>query len=858
MDDLKEYREKRNFARTAEPSGRRSSEKKRRAEKRERPEKAERASKTKRAAKAKDSALKFTVQLHAARRLHYDLRLEWRGVLLSWAVPKGPSFRLGDKRLAVRVEDHPLEYADFEGVIPKGEYGGGTVLLWDEGTWEPLGDPDAGLRDGSLKFTLKGARLYGKWALVRMKEGDNWLLLKERDAFAKQDAGIEAFQTSVRSGRTLEQIAAQGAKNPFQNAEVCLAEPADEPPEGEEWLFEVKYDGYRALAFVEAGEVRLVSRNEKSFGNRFQNVCEALKQTLGARAAVLDGELVVADENGRTDFSALQRGGSGTPVYLAFDLLALDGKDLRGLPLTERKAMLENLLEDAPEDLRFSRHVRGRGRESLDAAKEFGFEGVVAKRADAPYRGGRKGDWVKIKCFCRQEFVIGGYVRTGKRGKCASALLLGFFEDGRLRYAGRAGTGWQQSEGEALAERLDALARSDSPFSDPVPKKRGEEIRFAKPETVAEIRFAEWTPEGVLRQASFLGLREDKSADKVKKETARARGEKAARPDSGLRSDSGLPVLYGVEISHPDRPVFSKPKITKLRVAEYYACVADRMLTCARGRILSVVRCHKGAEGGCFFKKHPDGDCEGKGVTLVTNAEGETSEYFYLEDERGLLSEVQLGTVEFHLWGSRAADKERPDLMVFDLDPDEGMPLSRVRKGVRDLKEVLDALGLSAFLKVSGGKGYHVVVPFVARAGWETFSEFAHGIAQTLEAAYPERYTANMRKSKRADKIFIDWVRNGRGATSVAPYSLRARAGAKVAMPVFWEELDQIPPDGIDLDAALDRLSMPDPWADLGRSGIALADGQIAKSAGNPAKPCCFWGAKRDIINSNPTGRIFQ
>lgn len=808
MEKLREYHKKRDFGRTGEPSGKTRGEK-------------------------KDKKLKYVVQYHVATRTHYDFRLEWKGVLLSWAVPKGPSFRLGDKRLAVMVEDHPVEYADFEGVIPKGEYGGGPVMLWDEGNWIPENDPDEGLREGSLKFRVEGERLKGRWALVRMKteDGDkNWLLLKERDEYAREDEGIPEIPTSVRSGRTVSEILAEedpsAKKNPFQSAEVELAKLAERVPEGKEWLFEVKFDGYRILAFTEGGKTRLLTRGGKDFSDKFRAVADAVSSWAKGRAAVLDGEMVVPDESGRTDFQALQsyvkRPTGKSLVYMVFDLLALEGEDFRERPLIERKTKLAEILEGAPDCLKLSRHVEGKGKESLKAAEKAGFEGIVAKRASSPYRGERNGDWVKLKCYLRQEFVLGGCTRTGKK-EGVSALLLGVYEGKSFRYAGRAGTGLTLKEGAELYEKLKGYGIPEPVFENPPRARSGEETLWLKPELVCEVQFAEWTGEGVLRQASFKGLREDKDPREVVRERPESEesDSEARRPatkkKSAKKRGGDSPEVCGISISSPDKIVFKRPEVTKLEVVRYYERAAARMLAYAEGRVLSVVRCHKGVGESCFFKKHPAGESAGTEIVPVANSEGEVSDYFCLKDERGLISEAQLGSIEFHIWGSRAKTLEKPDMMVFDLDPDEGMPLEQVRQGVRDLKSVLDELGLKSFLKTTGGKGYHVVLPFRPSAEWEAFHDFARRIAEVMAEKWPERYTANMRKSKRSGRIFIDWVRNGRGATSVAPYSLRARPGAKVSVPLSWSELDRVAPDGIDLFGALERLKKSDPWKDYFR-----------------------------------------
>lgn len=841
---LSAYNEKRDFNRTAEPEG----------------EPGEPAGR-----------LRFLVQHHLARRDHYDLRLEWDGVLLSWAVPKGPSYNPHDKRLAVHVEDHPLEYRNFEGTIPQGEYGGGTVMLWDEGFWEPLGDVDAGLRDGELKFVLDGRRLKGAWVLVRLKpkpgeHGDNWLLIKEKDEHVQAEPGIAGYDTSVRTGRTMDEIASGDdgrlARNPFERADVELAKLVASAPKGDGWLYEVKYDGYRMLAFVEENRARLVSRNGKDYTGHFPAIADELADWSAGRAFVLDGEVAMIDADGRTDFQALQnflRNPDGPqPAYLVFDLLALEGADLRDRPLLERKEVLEQLLEGAPASIRYSSHVRGRGEDSLRAACELRLEGVVGKRADAPYRGVRNGDWIKLKCDHRQEFVVGGYTRSEKNRTGVSSLLLGAYDGGGLCYVGRVGSGLGAAEARELEEAFEGLQRADAPFENPPKPRPHEQAAWLEPKLVAEVRFAEWTQDGLLRHPSYLGLRADKDPRAVRREepdedgpadddagpspaTAAADGvepaaarqqaaspQAAASPSAWPSSDphspdrlerpmvtasrkSGL-VIDGVTVTNPDKVMFGESGITKEQMVRYYAQVAERMLPYVGGRVLSIVRCPRGVGSACFFKKHPGPGSSGIVTIDVPASDGGTEEYFYLESAAGLVSEAQMDTMEFHVWGSRVDELEHPDTMVFDLDPDKGLDLEQVRRGVRDLKGLLDELSLTSFLKTSGGKGYHVVVPFEPASSWDAFRQFARRMAQVMAEKWPDRYTSNVRLAKRNGKIFIDWMRNGRGATSVAPYSLRARPGAPVSAPLAWDELDTVAPDAIHLEAALARAAAPDPW----------------------------------------------
>ncbi|OQA48662.1 MAG: putative DNA ligase-like protein [Firmicutes bacterium ADurb.Bin300] len=797
---LDRYNRKRNFDKTFEPEGIT-----------DRPE----------------GRLRFAVQHHIARKDHYDLRLEWDGVLLSWAVPKGPSFNPRDKRLAVKVEDHPLEYRNFEGTIPKGEYGGGVMMLWDEGIWEPRGNADEALAEGALKFELKGRRLNGNWALIRLKAKageaeDNWLFLKEKDEHAKTCAGIAEFNTSVRTGRTMAEIEngepeKAFVKNPFEKTDVQLAKLVNKVPEDGDWLYELKYDGYRIIAYMEGNDVRLMTRNGGDYTKRFWEIAKSLADWASGRAMVLDGEMVITDAKGKSDFQALQsflkNPGGKNLTYIVFDILALNGEDLRGRPLIERKETLEALMRDAPKNIHYSRHVKGQGKESFIAACEADMEGIVGKRADSVYSGTRNGDWIKLKCDKRQEFVIGGYTLSDKKTRGISSLLLGVYEGGKLVYAGRAGTGFTQKSAHELEKKFEPLIIQEPPFAKAPEAKGNERIFWLEPVLVAEIKFAEWTDENLLRQASFKGLREDKDPRDVRRETPNeAREEDMEETEKSTGKDHI--TVRGIRVSSPDKVVFEDPEITKADVVRYYASVAERMLPFAGNRILSIVRCPKGISGSCFYKKHPGPSNKGIVTIPVMNGEGETEEYFYIENASGLLYEAQMGTLEFHTWGSRADDPERPDMMVFDLDPDEGLGLDRVREGVRDLKSLLDRLSLVSFLKTSGGKGYHVVVPFKPCTVWEQFHEFARRIAEVMERERPDRYTSNVRKAQRKNRIFIDWIRNGRGATSIAAYSLRARKGAPVSMPIAWEELDTVTPDGIKMADALERIKGKDPWKD--------------------------------------------
>ncbi len=808
---LDKYNQKRNFDRTLEPEG---------------------------ITEIAEEGLRFAVQHHIARRAHYDFRLEWEGALLSWAVPKGPSYNTRDKRLAVHVEEHPLEYRNFEGTIPKGEYGGGVVMLWDEGYWEPYGNVNDGLREGMLKFVLKGRRLKGKWALVRLKakEGetkDNWLLLKEKDEYAKTDHGISEFTTSIRTGRTMEEIEKgedeKITKNPFDKAGVQLAKLVNTVPEGEDWLYEMKYDGYRILSFIEGNSVRLMTRNGNDYTRRFRDVVYSLTDLAGGRAMILDGEMAITDASGRTDFQALQNYMKNPKdknlTYIVFDILALDGADLREHRLIDRKETLEALMRDAPKNLFYSRHVRGKAKESFSAACEAGMEGIVGKKADSVYSGTRNGDWIKLKCDKRQEFVIGGYTLSGKKTRGVSSLLLGVYEGEELVYAGRAGTGLSEHDMKELEKKFQSIKRTEAPFK-PAPKPRtNEKITWLEPELVAEIKFADWTREGLLRQGSFKGLRTDKGPREIKKEKAddeiqpRSSAQEAERP---METNVNNIIIEGIKITSPDKVIFEDPEITKADVIRYYKEVSERMLPYVSHRILSIVRCPKGISQTCFYKKHPGPNSKGIVTIPVSGDDRETEDYFYIENTSGLISEAQMGTLEFHTWGSRVDELEKPDMMVFDLDPDEGMDLSTVRQGVRDMKSILSELSLKSYLKTSGGKGYHVVVPLKPVVLWDTVHDFARNVAEVMEKKWPDRYTSNIRKAKRKNKIFIDWIRNGRGATSIAPYSIRARKGARISMPITWDELDTVAPDSVNMADALLRIGGNDPWKDFFRNNQQL------------------------------------
>lgn len=803
---LKAYNQKRDFEKTEEPQGR---------------------------SDKSENRLRFVVQHHSARRDHFDLRLEWEGVMLSWAIPKGPSYNPRDKRLAVETEDHPLEYRDFEGTIPEGEYGGGVVMIWDEGYWEPQGNTETGIKDGNLKIILYGKRLKGKWALIRMEpkpseSKKNWLLIKEKDEYTMDHDGISGFATSIRTGRTMEEILhgseaiRNEVKNPFENVSVQLARLTDHVPEGADWLYEIKFDGYRIIAYIEGGKARLETRNRQDYTENLKDIAESLIEWADGRSMVLDGEVVILDAEGKSDFQALQNylksPKAHNLVYMVFDLLAFQGSDLRRSRLIDRKNKLEALMKNSPQNIRFSGHINGNGKDFLLAACRAKLEGIIGKKADSMYSGNRNGDWIKIKCGYEQEFVVGGYTLSLKKTSGVSSILLGVYEEDELAYAGRAGTGFTAKIMDDLEEKFKTIINPTPPFKNVPQPRTGETIIWLEPSMVAQIRFAEWTGDNVLRQASFKGLRNDKNPRDVKRENRSGDAETKAeedREEKQMEANQMSVTINGVRISSPDKAMYKDPAITKQEVADYYSRAAERMLPYVSNRILSIIRCPKSISEECFYKKHPGPGAKGVIDMPVEGKDGETKNYFYIDNAFGLISEVQMGTLEFHTWGSCVSQLELPDMMVFDLDPGEGLGLDRIREGVRDLKRMLDELSLISYLKTSGGKGYHIVIPLQPSVGWDAFSEFAKRIAEVMEQRWPDRYTSNIRKEKRKGKIFIDWIRNSRGATSIAPYSLRARIGAPVSMPISWGDLDNVPPDAINLQNALEKIVQEDPWKDF-------------------------------------------
>jgi bifunctional non-homologous end joining protein LigD len=848
----------------------------------------------------------FVVQLHNARARHYDFRLEVDGALKSWAVPKGPSLRPGDKRLAVEVEDHPLSYAGFEGEIPQGNYGAGHVLVFDHGTWSTDGDPLQAIAAGKLDFTLHGKKLRGDWKLVRTRlqggragNGRQWLLIKRDDAYARdaeaddmvevepgpassQKAGRKwisgkreaastgkgvkpsVMRTTTARKSTIASAAKSGKRKPSARTMAwrakALAFPGardrslhrgfkpqlttlrEAPPRGDDWLHEVKWDGYRLLADVDDGRVRLRSRNGLDWTTNFPGIASAL-EALPVANARFDGELVALDSKGRSDFAALQRtieGSAKTPLrYLLFDLPALEGVDLTHVALVERKQLLESLLARGNKSaLAFSVHVIGHGPKVFAASAKQGLEGIISKRVDSHYVERRSPDWIKTKHSQSDEFLIVGY--TNPKGSRAGfgSLLMATIRDGALHYVGRVGTGYDDATLRSLARQLHALRRDTRTVELPphVPFA-ARDVTWVEPELVAEIAFRGWGKEGLLRQASFMRLRDDKTAEDVGMTSSGIKSKigmnakparNAKRAESALKhagSEKSISKADG-GITHPERIVYPRDKVSKGDVADYYRAIAPWILPELANRPLSLVRCPDGLKGQCFFQKHHAATL-GKRVHAIELSEkdGEREPYVYIKDADGLLELVQMNTLEFHPWGARVDRPEQPDRMVFDLDPADGVEWKAVVAAARDVRARLLEAGLQSWVRLSGGKGLHVVVPIKRGPAWTKVKAFCEAFADALAAHAPLTYLATASKAQRKGRIFIDWLRNARGATSVTSWSLRARDGAPVAMPLAWTELARVSgPAAYDIRTAQKRAASlkSDPWADLARCRQSL------------------------------------
>jgi bifunctional non-homologous end joining protein LigD len=759
------------------------------------------------------------VQKHDARKLHYDFRLEFDGTLKSWAVPKGPSLDPKEKRLAVHVEDHPLDYIDFEGDIPEHQYGAGHVDVWDTGYWEPQGDPAAGYKAGKLKFHLDGKKLHGGWTLVRTRlqgsgNKEQWLLIKENDEEARsgEEFDITAEMPDSVLGAHDERAAAkqkpatdvraapalkQAAKKPMPDMlSPQLATLVDAVPESGDWVYEVKFDGYRILARLSDGDVRLFTRDGKDWTAKLPKQADAIK-ALGVDNAWIDGEIVVLDKHGVPSFQLLQNAfdekSTTQIIFFAFDLPWLNGYDLRELPLNERRALLQQLLERTSDDaLRYSAPITEPPQKLLDSACAMSMEGIIGKRADSRYIGKRSPDWIKLKCRKRQEFVIGGYTEPQGARKFFGALLLGVHtDDGRLRYAGRVGTGFDSKTLRSTFTQLQALQQDGCPFDDLPRGIANAQTHWVKPQLVAEISFAEWTHDELLRQAVFHGLRADKPAAQVKRENAAHAPANGKKHDAPPRS-KGAPEAHGLKITHPERVIDPSSGLTKLDLVRYVEWAAPGILPFLQNRPVYLLRAPEGIGGELFFQKHV-GRLTIPGIRLLDpSLDPEHAPLMVIESTQALVGAAQMGAVELHTCNATADMIDRPDCMVFDLDPDAGLPWAAVVEGARLTKVLLDELGLKSFLKTSGGKGLHIVVPLARRQGWDAVTEFSEAIARHLARTLPTRFSAKMGAQNRVGKIFIDYMRNRRQASTVAPYSVRARPGLPVATPIAWEELEEL------------------------------------------------------------------
>jgi bifunctional non-homologous end joining protein LigD len=785
----------------------------------------------------------FVVQKHAARRLHYDLRLELDGVLKSWAVTRGPSLTIGEKRLAVRTEDHPMAYLDFEGNIPKGEYGGGSMIVWDRGRWLPDGDPHKALAKGHLAFALDGARLKGLWHLVRIRprkgeKTEPWLLMKAEDEFARRPGEPEITEeetTSQLSGRTNEELAAEGGLRADHQArasvakrrkillpgfakvrgvrkgllptflEPSLAAPCEKPPSGPKWVHEIKHDGYRIQTRIDARKVQLLTRKGIDWTERFTSIADAVRD-LGLGSALIDGEIVVEDATGISSLNNLQAdlqaGRQDRFCYFVFDLLYCEGFDLTHATLLDRKTLLQHILAGAASSqIRFSEHLEIDGPTMLEHSCRFGLEGIISKRKDLPHRSGRGEHWLKATCRAAQEFVILGYIVSTAASRTVGALALGYRANGQLVYAGRVGTGWSAAQASSFHDELERIKAKKPALKNPLPAGAEKGVVWVEPRLVCEVEFRDWTRDGLIRQASFKGLREDKPADEIALETPQKR---AKAPD-----------IAPVRLTHPERILWPEPGLTKQGLADFYTDIADWILPHVAGRVLSLLRCPSGTNQKCFFAKHP-----WAGLTEVAQRVdvGEDEPMLAIDDVAGLLELVQAGVAEIHPWGSRADRLDQPDRLIFDLDPGEDASWSAVIEAARDVRDRLGGLGLKSFVKTSGGKGLHVVVPVEPSTGWEEAKAFTQSFAEGMARERPDRYVAILSKRVRRGRIFIDYLRNGRGATAVAAYSTRALPQASVSTPLDWDELSEgLRSDHFTVANVRHRLGFlrRDPWHDF-------------------------------------------
>ena len=859
-DNLQKYWTKRNFAITSEPKG---------------------------TVSAPGKSLSFVIQKHAARRLHYDFRLELDGTLKSWAVPKGPSLDPADKRMAVHVEDHPLAYATFEGVIPPGQYGAGTVIVWDRGTWIPDGDPREGYRQGKLKFELQGEKLHGRWTLVRMRGRGNerqepWLLIKERDETARPSAEYditEALPDSVNAtngagprAKPASRSAAPKPKAKERDGEAAtlptgarpaklplalapqLATLADAAPSSGDWIYEIKFDGYRVLARVDGDDVRLFTRRGHDWTSKLKHLAQAVA-SLKIANGWIDGEIVIEakEGQGRTDFQALQNAFDTSSTadirYLVFDLPYYAGHDLRQVPLRERRNLLRQLMTaNTSPYLKFSEDFEADPASLLQAACQLRLEGVIGKRADSPYVSVRSPTWIKLKCTQRQEFVIGGYTDPKGSRTGIGSLLLGVHDiQGRLIYAGNVGTGFDHKTLNELHAKLSALKTSKPPFHQLPTSIKG---HWVSPKLVAEVSFGEWTQDGRIRHSVFHGLRTDKLPQKVTKEVAVAVEEKPVKRSAVKGKPAKTPLVksqpvksqakatsasaLGVKISHGERVVDPSTGLTKLDLVRYYESIAEYMLPHLKGRPTSLVRGPSGIGGQLFFQKHVD--------TLRIPGINELDPSFLpghppmleVASATALVQAAQLNVIEFHTWNATVKSIENPDRLLFDLDPGEGVQWRQVVEGTMLTKAFLDELKLKSYLKTSGGKGLHIVVPLSPVANWDEVKDFSESIVVHLARTVPQRFVAKSGPRNRVGKIFIDYLRNSRGATTAAAFSARARPGLGVSMPLAWDELEDLKSGSQwNITNALSRLQKQrtDPWHDYGRARQTIKRAALKLSA---------------------------
>jgi bifunctional non-homologous end joining protein LigD len=850
----------------------------------------------------------FVVQKHAARQLHYDFRLGWHGVLKSWAVAKGPSYYTGDKRLAVQVEDHPMEYGGFEGTIPKGQYGGGAVMIWDFGDWSPVEDAERGFEEGNLKFELHGKKLRGKWALIRMKRNPerdrsdkpNWLLIKEKDELAQPEdapAIVDLAPDSAVTGRTIDEIAKSddhvwdSRKGLREREDSAVKSPASppapkkskkriaslkrlrdsappeqfpgfvtpqlaqqtaSPPNGDEWVHELKLDGYRIQVHIRSKSghrtVKLLTRKGLDWTARMPDIARAAAQ-LDVEDAIIDGEVVALDGEGKTSFAelqaAFQEGKQRYLTYFAFDLVHLNGRNVRELSLLERKELLTDLVSRVGPGLplRFSEHVDARGEEVFAHACKLGAEGIVSKVASAKYSPGRNNGWLKIKCVQEQEFVIGGFTPPGKGGHGIGALLLGYYEGGKLRYAGRSGTGFTQKTHQALRTRLDELLQKAPAFVE-VPRDARKDARWVKPELVAQVAFANWTNDNIVRQAAFKGLREDKSPREVVRELPMSKeetGPTESRPRKPAPAVKGSAKATALPITHPDKVLDEQSGMTKRDLAEYYLAVAEHLLPHIADRPLSLVRCPEGTSKQCFFQKHiGPGLPEGVGSVAVPNKKtGKNEDFVTLNSEQGLVGLAQIGVLEVHPWGSKNESLDRADRIIFDLDPDTRIGWETLASAASDLRDRLKKLKLTSYLKSTGGKGLHVVIPIEPENEWPVIKQFAHSVALAMERENPNLYISKMTKAERINRIYIDYLRNDRESTAIAPFSPRARSGAAVAITLDWKELEgkERPVFHVSDFASWKARLKRDPWKTMIRLEQRLTGDMIRAAAMRDAGP---------------------